>query len=62
MARVGFYNIKTYECLNRELTARHHSYKTIPDYDNPTIAEKNCNKKRDKKAEKKAESKEMLIL
>jgi tRNA (adenine57-N1/adenine58-N1)-methyltransferase len=33
MAREGFYDIRTYECLNRELTAKQQSFKTIPDYD-----------------------------
>ena len=59
MAREGFYDIRTYECLNRELTAKQQSFKTIPDYDllKSQVQEKPHQNKRDKKAE----AKDMLV-
>jgi tRNA A58 N-methylase Trm61 len=33
MAKLGFYEIVTIECLNREYEVRKHHYRAIPDYE-----------------------------
>ncbi len=34
MAKLGFYDIKTIECLTREYDVKKVGYRAIPDYDN----------------------------
>jgi tRNA (adenine57-N1/adenine58-N1)-methyltransferase len=55
MARQGFYEIVTIECLNREFDVRKTGFREIPDY------EAKGEDKEDKKREKKAYDKEMLV-
>ena len=62
MAKLGFYDIKTIECLTREYDVRKVGYRAIPDYDNvkpEVVQSKNENKS---KREKKAFEKESLVV
>ncbi len=58
MARQGFYEIVTIECLNREFDVRKTGFREIPDYESK-IEDKD--EKEDKKRDKKAYDKEMLV-
>lgn len=55
MARQGFYEIVTIECLNREFDVRKTGFREIPDY------EAKVEDKEEKKRDKKAFDKEMLV-
>lgn len=64
MARLGFYDILTIECLNREYDTKKTGFRNIPDYEEgkePVVEDKKQNHN-DRKREKKSHDKEMLVV
>ena len=59
MAKLGFYDIVTIECLNREYETRKQNFKSIPDYD--SMAAEVQQTGGEKKREKKGCDKEILV-
>jgi tRNA A58 N-methylase Trm61 len=66
MAKMGFYDILTIECLNREYDVKRIGYRAVPDYENivqEEVKESTTGKYfADKKREKKGLDKETLVV
>jgi len=59
MAKLGFYEIRTIECLNREYDVKKVGFRNIPDYEKEQqVAKPEPSNKR----EKKAFDKEMIVV
>ena len=61
MAKVGFYEIRTIECLNREYDVRKLGFRNIPDYEREPITQVTKPEPGNKR-EKKAFDKELLVV
>ena len=59
MAKLGFYDILTIECLNREYDTKKTGYRSIPDYEKQEVKSA---VESDKKRDKKAFEKEILVV
>ena len=66
MAKMGFYDILTIECLNREYEVKKSGFRNIPDYENCEEVKQPATephpKRREKKEKKSNFDKEMLVV
>jgi tRNA A58 N-methylase Trm61 len=63
MAKMGFYDIMTIECLNREYDVKKIGFRNIPEYENcEQVVREEKDQQNPKKREKKIHDKEMLVV
>ena len=61
MAKLGFYEIRTIECLNREYEVKKVGFRNVPDYEREQL-QQTAKQEPSNKREKKAYDKELLAV